>query len=97
MQYGNSFSASNIWISLNQQASKGYCYQCHFSRYLIFLQGVVVRPECNVFYKLSCTEQRREGVAAYLWSEDCSLLFFDITSDHRLINKTDIKAIVSFS
>jgi hypothetical protein len=26
-----------------------------------------VRPLRNVFYKLSCTEQRREGVAAYLW------------------------------
>jgi hypothetical protein len=27
-----------------------------------------VRPIRNVFYKLSCTEQRREGVAAYLWA-----------------------------
>ncbi len=27
-----------------------------------------MRPLRNVFYKLSCTEQRREGVAAYLWS-----------------------------
>ncbi len=25
-----------------------------------------MRPLQNVFYKLSCTEQRREGVAAYL-------------------------------
>jgi hypothetical protein len=31
-----------------------------------------VRPVCNVFYKLSCTEQRREGVAAYLWVCDRS-------------------------
>jgi hypothetical protein len=28
-----------------------------------------MRPVCNVFKKLSCTEQRREGVAAYLWSQ----------------------------
>ncbi len=26
-----------------------------------------MRPVYNVFQKLSCTEQRREGVAAYLW------------------------------
>ncbi len=27
----------------------------------------VLRPVRNVFQKLSCTEQRRERVAAYLW------------------------------
>ncbi len=26
-----------------------------------------MRPLRNIFYKLSRTEQRREGVAAYLW------------------------------
>ncbi len=28
-----------------------------------------MRPLRNIFYKLSCTEQRREGVAAYLCME----------------------------
>jgi hypothetical protein len=32
-----------------------------------------VTPVRNVFQKLSCTEQRREGVAAYLWY----ILYFD--------------------
>ncbi len=30
-----------------------------------------MRPLRNIFYKLSRTEQRREGVAAYLWSPHC--------------------------
>ncbi len=34
-----------------------------------------MRPLRNIFYKLSRTEQRREGVAAYLW-----LLHRDVTA-----------------
>ncbi len=29
-----------------------------------------MRPVRNVFQKLSCTEQRRQGVVAYLWLGD---------------------------
>jgi hypothetical protein len=39
-----------------------------------------VRPVQNVFQKLSCTEQRREGVAAYL----CSRLFIRVNEEPGL-------------
>ncbi len=39
----------------------------------------VVRPLRNIFFKLSCTEQRREGLAAYL----CSKPFPSFASFHQ--------------
>ncbi len=33
-----------------------------------------MRPLRNIFYKLSRTEQRREGVAAYLWDRHSGTL-----------------------
>jgi len=33
-----------------------------------------MRPVRNVFQKLSRTEQRREGVVAYLWSKQFAVL-----------------------
>jgi hypothetical protein len=41
-----------------------------------------VRPECNVFYKLSCTEQRREGVAAYLCKYPLEQIAYGICELH---------------
>jgi hypothetical protein len=32
-----------------------------------------MRPVRNVFQKLSRTEQRREGVVAYLWDGECGV------------------------
>ncbi len=72
-QYGNSFSASTISISLSHQAIQGYCYQCQLSRHQIFLQEVVVQPIRNVVQKLSRTEQRREGV----WLPTCGLYCYN--------------------
>ncbi len=41
-----------------------------------------MRPVQNVFQKLSRTEQRREGVAAYLWTK---VLLFTVTSTNGRI------------
>ncbi len=40
-----------------------------------------MRPVQNVFQKLSCTEQRRDGVVAYLWLE---IFISNHGSDHRV-------------
>ncbi len=34
-----------------------------------------MRPARNVFQKLSRTEQRREGVVAYMWSKQLIFIF----------------------
>jgi len=40
-----------------------------------------VRPLRNIFYKLSRKEQRREGVAAYLWHSHCNSPAQNILTD----------------
>ncbi len=47
-----------------------------------------MRPLRNIFYKLSRTEQRREGVAAYLWGEERE----EGGGEYEIITKTSNEA-----
>ncbi len=59
-----------------------------------------MRPVRNVFYKLSCTEQRREGVAAYLWIQLTGIIltiyFFPVLivrAMHKVLTYIEYRAV----